>query len=737
MLNHILAKSTGETLIQHTNEIIYHWRELKKQYKKILNIDDQFWELSYLSVLFHDTGKIALNFQEKTQGIVNNWDDYIRHEFLSGFLLFLSNKDIFIVNPLPLLAVFSHHKPLVAVQIFNRERNRTLRVNKGDLQILVEFLNEKTKNIGFKITSEIINELSTTRPLEPFYLTFREYLDKIGTKLNSQSRIYYIFYKAILNTADWSASSHSTLSTTMNFSEKVLKIKTIEKLIADGQYKIAEKFKWTEFQKKCLSQNTHVLAIAPTGSGKTEASMLWASKKSPNNKIIYLLPTRITSNAIYERLKGYFGKEAVAVVHSSALFYQKDLDENFNKKEYLVDKTFFKNINVCTIDQILTQGFNLGFWEIKTFHMLQARVVIDEIHLYAPYTLGLIVATIKYLKENFGTKFFVMTATMPKKLQILLKKTLEIDETYVIKDEELLEKARNVFETRNCFIDNLEKEIIQNIEHNQKILIVVNTVDEAIRLYHKFYGIAEETICYHSRFIQKDRLAKEREILSYEKTSNCLLLIATQVVEVSLDIDFDIVFSENAPIDAIIQRAGRVNRKRKKINTKVIIFKEQDVTRNVIYTEVTDILDKTFSELEKRSGKRLTETELIDLVDLVYSNYDVETQPSYLEALDLHYEVQRNNHFVKDNTEYDKVYTREGLDTVSVIPSEFYEKLRLENFNPIEMAKHELNIRIKKLYSLKSKFSYHKEKYFQFLGCKYSYKVGFELDKPHSLTESI
>ena len=176
------------------------------------------------------------------------------------------------------------------------------------------------------------------------------------------------------------------------------------------------------------------------------------------------------------------------------------------KKEYLKDKTFFQNVNVCTVDQVLTQGFNLGYWELKTFHMINSWVIIDEIHLYAPYTLALIISTISYLKNEFGTRFFIMSATMPLKLSELLQKTLGEEKYELIQDEELLDKSRNVFETRDCLIDELLDEITIEIESGKKVLLVVNTVDEAIRIYQKLKNSASNAFCYHSRFMQKDRI---------------------------------------------------------------------------------------------------------------------------------------------------------------------------------------------------------------------------------------
>ncbi len=167
-------------------------------------------------------------------------------------------------------------------------------------------------------------------------------------------------------------------------------------------------------------------------------------------------------------------------------------------------------------------------------------------------------------------------------------------------------------------VDDLYEEIEEAIKKYKKVLIVVNTVDEAIRLYKVYKEMSEYAICFHSRFIQKDRFDKEQDILKREREGLPILLIATQVVEVSLDIDFDILFTENAPIDAIIQRAGRVNRKRKHSKiSKVIVFKHQPVTEEFIYTE-TDILRKTFEVLSREHNKKLTEHDLNNLVDEVY-----------------------------------------------------------------------------------------------------------------------
>lgn len=707
-LKEILAKSKpAETLTRHTTKVLEIWQQLKERYSEEITEND-FWQLSFLAVAYHDFGKICNRFQDSVKGRrAFNDDERVRHEFFSGLFLFLNDPEFYLKDIESLIAVFSHHKA------FNDEgfiehisRNPVIDFELDERQIdeFVFFVNQiakKNELEKFEV-SEKNNTLINSEYRQLLSLFKKSIYRKISTDdfLGSENRKRYIFHKAILNISDWTASGHLDLETGKAYNKKYLADKIIEKLRAEDKNEVANKFDFKEFQKKSAVDN-NVIAIAPTGSGKTEAALLWASSKKDWERIIYLLPTRVTSNSIYNRLTSYFGTEHTQLIHSSARQYIKERVDNTYGDKYFRDKSFFKNINICTVDQLLTLGFNLGYWEVKTFHLLNARVIIDEIHLYSPYTLGLIISTIKYLKNNFNTRFYIMTATMPEKLQVLLGKTL--GDFSLIKDEELLDKARNRFEIRENQIDESLEEIITQIEEGEKVLVVVNTVDKAIELYEKLKLIAEESgheaLCYHSRFIKKDRFSKEQEIFTLDEKNCGGVLIATQVVEVSLDIDFDILFTENAPIDAIIQRAGRVNRKRKKKNSKVIIFRHQEITEKIY--DVENVLESSLEEFKKADGEKLSERDLNELVNVVYKNIDVEKNENYQKGLEKHLDIQHQQYFIKDLTSDADVFTREGLDTVSVIPDEFEERLYDSTAKDL-LRNHELSISRRRFYASKS-----------------------------------
>ena len=743
-LDKILAKSPspefpdGISLVQHTTEAVEVWRELRKRYSHLPMLNDDFWLRSLVAILFHDFGKASRNFQELTLGTTihtKRWqfsdieekqenDNRIRHEFLSGLFLFLSDAAFYRTNPESLFAVFTHHKRF-HIGLFEDHNKKIHFIKKDEMLAFVEFAKgmiesefgkEKTASL-LPLSSRAIDALDKTPTvkLRDFFYYENIWQTTMGS-MTAESRYHYIFYKAILNIADWTSSGRKPLSEPLIYNQL-----NIEKHI---RKRAKEHFKGLRnFQTEC-QQPHNLIAIAPTGSGKTEAALLWASQKEDFERIFYLLPTRVTANAIWDRLTDYFSISQTAIVHSSALLYRKELNDGDEYGDYLRDKTLFKNCSVATVDQWLTAGFNLSFWEIKTFHLCRAWVIIDEVHLYAPYTLGLICASIQYLREKFETRFFIMSATMPLKLRTLLEKYL--GSNGIVEDAELLSEKRNRFRIEDKTVDELLSEIREAIAVNKKkVLLVVNTVDEAIRLYNELIDL--NPICYHSRFIVSDRRKKEQTILDIEKSelTEGVLLIATQVVEVSLDIDYDLLFTENAPIDAIIQRAGRVNRKRAKQDSEVVVFQHTEITEKYVYKE-SQFLNKTFEVLKTVNGEKLTERELTDLVETVYKDLDIDNDKSFLEGLNKYSVFQKELSFIQDavGEKLESAFTREGLDTTPIIPMEFEEQLK--KAKPDQKSYFQVNIRRNRLHQFRSVKDADE---FVYLDVEYSYEKGVEFKK--------
>ncbi|WP_020602099.1 CRISPR-associated helicase/endonuclease Cas3 [Spirosoma spitsbergense] len=746
MLDHLLAKTKDrESLGKHTDLVLGASKALQNRYADVLGEDETFWFDCFIAALFHDFGKASLNFQNMlskalNEPVIEKGYEPMRHEFLSGVLLaahaLLKNRkrqDIH-PNPAQVFAVLTHHKDFTP-DLFSKDQAKQWKIRPEDVNAFFQYARQHVME-NYPAQAGFLNELEAAwafiapYPVESL-LTIKDrgivepVLRDLIENDRYEYRKTYILQKALLVIADWTASGHRNLEEQLQYNTDHIRKKVAERVKNFDDF--------SKLQKKSATIAGNVLAIAPTGSGKTEAALLWASQREGFEKIVYLLPTRVTSNSLYLRLHEYFGRAAdnqddyTAIVHSSAKLFRLELDETYDNFSYLREAAFFKAVTVATVDQMLTQGFNIGWWEMKTFHLFRARVILDEIHAYAPYTLGLIVATIRYLRTYFQTQFYVMTATMPTKLQTLLAYELG-DGVTVLRDRELLEKKRNVFHVTDKTIDQLQPDIEQDLVDGKKVLIVVNTVDEAIRLYDQY--AAYSPICYHSRFIVKHRTEKEGAILAneHEKPEEGFLLIATQVVEVSLDIDYQALYTENAPIDAIIQRAGRINRKRGKLPGKITVFPHSEKAEKFIYDYPEGILTSTFDELKKHQDVALSEQNLLDMVDAVYKDWNVENEKLYVDALSKQEKLLRENcHYLYDfNGGFEQAFTREGLDTVSVIPARYQSELI--DATILEKSKHEVAVR-----------SYHvkvnkptddaKHSWFKYFDCDYDFERGLRFKK--------
>jgi CRISPR-associated endonuclease/helicase Cas3 len=692
-----------ESIPWHTDNVLTVYHCLRQRFEPLLDEGQAFWRDLYIALLFHDTGKFVRNFQDENRkrahGGSPDWERYIRHEFISCLLLLDDYTRLCGDRPEALFAVAAHHKPLHG-DLFRSEDDRTgvdykvLDYREEDLRAIEGWLADRLQSLGIEWSlagraSEALAEANGEQmgELRRYFTNTvfgrpgarRSMLTSYLLEHPERKRLSYARFLGLLHACDWAGSGRSIPSPPLSYGEKDLR-----RIMEQKPY-----FKdWLAFQLKSGAATGNVLAIAPTGSGKTEAALLWAANRPPGTRIFYCLPTKVTSNAIFRRLQEFFpvpdqGSPRVGVVHSGAKHYRilSDKDE-YDERGYLTDRSFGREITVSTIDQLLTMGYNLGHWQMKTLYATQAAVIIDEIHLYEPFTLGLIIRTIEYLRENCGAAFYIMTATLPDKLKILLRQALE-DKVTLIEDTEKRDQARNVWEYMEADLgdDTLMTRIRADIIAGKKVLVVRNTVDDCVATYNLLkseVNDSEQRRCLHSRFTTIDRLEKEEKVISL-KENDPFLLVSTQVVEVSLDIDFDVLYTENAPIDALIQRAGRVNRKGKKEGeTRVIVFKASENSVRMYGKEIADLLTRTAEELVRRQSSRIQEGEMIDMVNAVYADYDVTESTDYRKGYRAYDEVQKHLKYIFDNrqlSDEDEAVTRAGLNSISVIPHQFKSDL--------------------------------------------------------------
>lgn len=440
-----------------------------------------------------------------------------------------------------------------------------------------------------------------------------------------------------------------------------------------------------------------MLAVAPTGSGKTEAALLWATCAA-SNKIILLMPTKVTSNSLYKRMTDYFGESDCGITHSGAAMYlvmSKDDDKNDRHdssheengdvlKALNKYRAFMAPVTVGTVDQLLSANFRVGHWYLKEIATLGASVIFDEIHSYDPYMLGLITKSIERIKSMQG-RVMVMSATMPKALREHFQKLLDV--TKPITADELMTRSNCTWEYTDNSIEGYMDEIKDALAAGRKVAIVVNSIRRAQELYRMWEKELADTefvdkiMCYHSAFIMRDRIAKEEKLIGtgkrdgYGRPKDISLIIATQTIEVSLDISFDYIYSELAPLDSLIQRAGRCNRKGNIDGAKFIVFPISDVAKNYVYKEAFAIVGKTDEVLKKRQGK-LSEKEIGEMLEEVYQDYSFIDNKDYKAACENIDYIFDDRSPIFDTVDYDvnNVTRLINYVKVAVIPHCFYNE---------------------------------------------------------------
>ena len=658
----------NKSIIEHTNdlldvlEILWNLGYIK---------EERIYELIQKACIYHDIGKINKEFQKrvKNKGIKFDENKEVAHNVLSLYFIdeskFNNKEDYLIVSN----AVVNHH-------------------DYCDIGLAIR---EK---------SDIIENL-----LEG--LDHKKVKKVIPAKIASISQdIDAIKIKGYLHKCDYSASSGYTAEYENNFLEKSLE-NVLNKWKLDNQ-----DASWNELQQYCIeNKNENIIAIAQTGMGKTEAGLLWIS----DNKGFFILPIRTAINAIYDRTKKYISsyggnlEEQLGLLHSSSLEYlllqseddkYDDKDEYIDKKDEYIDKKEDKEIieyekiakqlslpiNVSTIDQLFDFVYKYPAYELKLTTLSYSKIVIDEIQMYGPDLLAYLVYGLERIVEQ-GGKVAILTATLPPFVKELLSKSIK----FKIKEDgftdnskrhnlKILDKRIDSNDICNKYREN------EKLNKSNKILVVCNSITQAQNLYEEISDILGNKNLHilHSKFIKGQRLSKESEIIEFGKTykdnkSNELdtqsgLWISTSIVEASLDIDFDYLFTELQDLNSLFQRLGRCNRKGKKDSSENNCYIYTQIDERSFINGDRGYIDKDIFELSKEAISlwegQISEKEKIELINK-YLTMDKIKNSNYITQYKHTYNFIKN--LTPDTFKSDEVKLRNILSK-DIIPSPIYHE---------------------------------------------------------------
>ena len=517
-----------EYLAKPNKTIAEHARDLIKQAEILWDLhyinDKYIFDLLCQACLHHDDGKANKEFQKRVRNdkLKFNPEKEVSHNILSIFYLDSSqyqDEDFIRIA----CAILYHHDYCNESEVLNNQR-------------------------------ELINSLLLS---EYKHQLKRKHVNKIVGKYLSDPQT--ILLKGLLHRCDYSASGNYQVEYPNDFL-----IKGLDQMMQVWKTKNPES-KWNKLQKFCIEhREDDIIALAPTGMGKTEAGLHWIG----DNKGFFVLPVRVAINSIYDRVKNDILKEdklqeRLGLLHSEALEYYREHLSNSEELDIFEYSDRGKMLSLpLNISTLVTLAYS--------------KIVIDEIQMYDAELLAYLVFGLRKIHQ-FGGKIAIVTATLSPFLKDILRRDTGIEfkeqqfsnnlmrHSIKVKQESL--SAEDIIQ---CYKKN------KRLNRSNKILVVCNTIRKAQEMYDelKEADIDLNLNVFHSRFTRNDRKQLESEIKEFGKTysdekqgvldSRDGIWIATSVVEVSLDIDFDYLFTELSELNALFQRMGRCNRKGKK-----------------------------------------------------------------------------------------------------------------------------------------------------------------------------
>ncbi len=627
-----------KTIAEHSANVIKNSLDLfSKQVNSQNFSNDEITELISTIAKLHDLGKYTPDFQNYLLKKDDYDNELKNHARIGAFVAFnsLINKS-FQMAFIAYFIIKNHHSNLKKLM-----DDTFIRKDRTDLAFLSEtFSKQKEKLIG--LTMEIEQELNFQNLSDFLALPFefssmsQKEIRKNVKKLFIQSKncenyflINYVF--SILIESDKIDASGNI----------IYKRKSLDKNLVDNY--INYNFRNTDNLKSEIRRNVKNFVneidlnkdkiftlTAPTGIGKTLTGLDFAlelrEKISRTTgeipQIIYSLPfVNIIEQAIdvYNRV---FEDKAKILVH-----YQNSNGEINSSVDYaqslMLLETWQSDIIITSFVQLVETIITNKNRAIKRFsHLANAIVILDEIQAIEIEKLPLIGSVIYYLSKLLNTKFLLMTATKPY--------IFELAENLVnekINAVELLPNHKRIFNLfkRTKIISEINKTLededfinlfFEKWDGKSSALIVLNTVNRSLCIYKKLKEILDKNEIDNPIFYLSTNIlpAHKLEIINKIKASlkngENPILVSTQTVEAGVDIDFDIAFRDIAPIDSIVQVAGRVNRYGEKANySKVYIINFGDCKKiygSIVENIVSAILQKV---------KEIPEENYLDLIE--------------------------------------------------------------------------------------------------------------------------
>jgi CRISPR-associated endonuclease/helicase Cas3 len=592
--NHILAKGSknGSTpLIQHLSEVA----QLAEIVARNLGLDV---DIARKGAILHDIGKVSPSFQKTLKDSYQRPPGFVfRHEIASLFFISLLAEN----EKQPIIEmIVAHHK-----SVYNDVGGKgLLDLLENDANCLAQHIKDfESWSIDALAILEIMGFHTEPITRKQAETNFYDVADFCESK-----KYGYSEWKGVLIAADHLASAlEGRLDT---FSTRLF-------IQPDLSYYNSRKSELYPLSLiPATDERLHTLVTAPTGAGKTDFLL-----RRCRGRVFYTLPFQASINAMYERIKEDLKNTDadVRLLHASSSIKVDD----GKIEEKVLQHHIGASVKVLTPHQMASIVFGTKGYEAMIVDLKGCDVILDEIHTYSGMIQAIVLKIVEILCD-LGCRIHIGTATMPA---VLYNRIIEVlggnKNIYEVQlPNEILDTFDRHIVYKSDSFESLIETIDEALKNKQKILLVCNQVKKSQNLFERLsidYPNVKKMLL-HSRFKRGERSRLEDQLRNvYNVNSEACIVVSTQVVEVSLDISFDIMITDCAPIDALIQRFGRINRKRTTETIghyKPIYVIEPPLEENEAKPYDLEVLKQTFENLP--DGELIKERDMQLLIDIVY-----------------------------------------------------------------------------------------------------------------------
>nr|WP_063897603.1 CRISPR-associated helicase/endonuclease Cas3 [Frankia sp. ACN1ag] len=664
-LGRVLAKSAERAADGRAEQLTEHSASVRDAARAVaarigpagpIAAEPRFWACVERAALLHDAGKVAEGFQRQVRPNGKPWGE--RHEVLSLAYVDLFHPGSEAGAPgdrlMTATGVLFHHRALTSSgevsgrspeplthryfedadwgRYFGKGTADDLRQGRPPVQI--------PRQRHAELLAWFAGQLALAPDPDPdparrlwerarglFLATRDRWIDPVS----EESGLLAVLLQGAVTLADHAGSAHVPLQTHMPLPRRFL-----DRLATPYAH-----------QRAAAAADGHVVVLAPTGSGKTEAGLAWASARldgMPGQaRLVWVLPYRASIDAAADRFRTNLDppptgepptdgqptggqptgeRPDIGVLHATAArtLLERAVAEDCPSPRDAARKAraragamrlFAQRVRVATPHQLLRAAIAGPRYSSVLLEQANCLMVLDELHAYDPVTFGRICAAMR-LWSQLGSQVAVLSATLAQPMIELVQDSLGgAVEVVRAAPGTAPDRHRLVLADEPIIAPASLDAVRRWLAEGRSVLVVANTVRTAQQLYADLTpaaraaspGVAgqanvdgqadsDAAILLHSRFRARDRAGIERRILDRhpERTPDDParrgggLVVSTQALEVSLCLDFDRGASELAPIEAVAQRAGRVNRRGRHPDGPVE-FRVHPVERHLPYEE--------------------------------------------------------------------------------------------------------------------------------------------------------